>query len=277
MHEFNAEATPMPFFGERQEPNPLEWFRLEQFGKGNSSRLYYNEVPEPTWFRLQGHFTNKDEELYSFTHANQETPLLFGMDTTTQEGRELYEQEYYALAAMVPEMIKKEDIIYPHQIQPKINQEAHFQRLWRTYQCYSLKESAKAAVEAGKLSNEDMVAAGKFLGAKGSQMSVANYIYTKAGLRPALENDEGYLAADRVMTAVGMNQIAVDLNTAEDPETQFWTNVNQTFSLTETGLKKDLAIMVTDPSNRMKVEAIMEGRAQEAVEGTEETQQLAAE
>lgn len=34
-----------------------------------------------------------------------------------------------------------------------------------------------------------------------------------------------------------------------------------TFQLSEEGMKKDLAIMITDPSNRMKVEAIMEGRA----------------
>lgn len=106
-----------------------------------------------------------------------------------------------------------------------------------------------------------MMAAGKFLGAKGSQMHVANYVYTKAGLRPALENDEGFLAADRVMGAVGMNDVAIDLNTAEDPETQFWTNVNGTFKLTEADMKSNLAIMITDPSNRMKVEAIMEGRA----------------
>lgn len=106
-----------------------------------------------------------------------------------------------------------------------------------------------------------MHAAGKFLGAKGSQMSVANYIFTKAGLRPALEQDEGFLATDRVMTAIGMNEVPVDLNTAEDPETQFWTNVIGTFQLTEEGMKQELAIMVTDPSNRMKVEAIMEGRA----------------
>jgi hypothetical protein len=51
MADLLAEATPMPFFGERQEPNPLQWLRLEQFGKGNSSRLFYNEVPEPLWFR----------------------------------------------------------------------------------------------------------------------------------------------------------------------------------------------------------------------------------
>jgi hypothetical protein len=32
MADFNAEITPMQFVGERQEPNPLQWFRLEQFG-----------------------------------------------------------------------------------------------------------------------------------------------------------------------------------------------------------------------------------------------------
>ena len=260
MHDFNAEATPMPFFGERQEPNPLEWFRLEQFGKGMSSRLFYNEVPEPMWIRHQGHINNKDEELYSFTNANQDTPLLFGMDTTTPEGRELFEKEYYALAEMAPEIVKKDEIVYPHMIQDQINEEPHFQRLWRTYQCFTLKEKAKAAVENGTLSSEDMVAAGKFLGAKGSQMSVAGYAYAKAGVRPALQQDEGFLAADRVMTAIGM-EMPINLNSAMDPEMQFWSNVDSTFHLSEEGMKKDLAIMITDPSNRMKVEAIMEGRA----------------
>ena len=108
MHDFHSETTPMPFFGERNEPNALQWFRLEQFGKGASSRLFYNEVPEPIWLRHYGHIHNKDEELYSFTHANQDTPLVFGMDTTTPEGRELYEAEWNALADMVPEMIKKD-------------------------------------------------------------------------------------------------------------------------------------------------------------------------
>lgn len=119
-----------------------------------------------------------------------------------------------------------------------------------------------------------MITAGKFFSAKGSQMSVANYCYTKAGLRPALEQDEGYLAADRVMTAIGMNKVAIDLNSAEDPESQFWTNVNGTFALSEEGMKSDLAIMITDPSNRMKMEAIMEGRA--GYLGEESTKELSA-
>jgi hypothetical protein len=151
--------------------------------------------------------------------------------------------------------------VYPHQIQQKPNQEAHFQRLWKTYQAYTLKESAKAAVEAGKISSEDMHAAGKFLGAKGSQMSVGPYVYTKIGARPELEQDEGYLATERVMAAVGMNDLPINLLSAMHPEMQFWSNVNVTFDLSEVGMKKNLAIMITDPSNRMKVEAIMEGRA----------------
>lgn len=249
MNDFNAEITPQPFFGERQEPNPLEWFRLEQFGKGASSRLFYNEVPEPLWIRHGGHVESKEEEFYSFTKANQDTPLLFGMDTTTQEGRDLFKAEYDALADMVPELMKKDDIIYPHEIQQKVNTEAHFQRLWRTYQSHTLKEAAKSAAESGKISNEDLHAAAKFLGAKGNQLSVANYVFTKAGLRPSLAEDEGFLATDRVMTAVGMNAVKCDLNSAADPETQFWTNVHGTFNLTEEGLKQNLAIMVTDPSN----------------------------
>lgn len=261
MHDFNAEATPMPFWGERQEPNILEWFRIEQFGKGASSRLFYNEVPQPLWIRHQGHVNDAEEEFYSFTKANQDQPLIFGMDTTTEEGRKLFEAEYLALAECAPEILDKNEIIYPHQIQHRPNQEAHFQRLWKTYQAYTLKQSAKQAVEAGKISAEDMQAAGKFLGAKGSQMSVAAYVYTKAGLRPALAQDEGYLAADRVMTAIGANDLPINLNSAMDPESQFWTNVDSTFKLTEEGMKQNLAIMITDPSNRMKVDAIMEGRA----------------
>jgi len=45
---------------------------MEQWGKGFSSRLFYNEVPNPTWLRHGGHLDDPDKWLYSFTHANQE-------------------------------------------------------------------------------------------------------------------------------------------------------------------------------------------------------------
>lgn len=65
MADFHSEWTPMQFWGERQEPNPVEWLRLEQFGKGSSSRLFYNEVPAPWWHRHGGHLDNPEDVLYS--------------------------------------------------------------------------------------------------------------------------------------------------------------------------------------------------------------------
>lgn len=52
------------------EPNIIEWFRFEQWGKGVGSRLFYNEVPKPLWVRHGGRFDLKEEDLYSFTGAN---------------------------------------------------------------------------------------------------------------------------------------------------------------------------------------------------------------
>lgn len=68
--DFQSEATPAPFVGERLEPNVIEWFRFEQFGKGVGARLFYNEVPRPTWFRHGGHLDDADKWLYSFTHGD---------------------------------------------------------------------------------------------------------------------------------------------------------------------------------------------------------------
>jgi len=130
MADFNAEWTPMQFWGERQEPNIIEWFRLEQFGKGTSSRLFYNEVPHPTWFRHNGHFDNPEENLYSFTQANQDQQIVFGIDTTTEEGRAQFKAEYDALQQLAPEIIKKEEFQYPHEMGKIVSNEPHYQRIW---------------------------------------------------------------------------------------------------------------------------------------------------
>jgi hypothetical protein len=116
MADLNSEWTPMQFAGERLEPNIIEWFRLEQWGKGNSSRLFYNEVPKPRWIRHGGHLDDLDREVYSFTYAEQESHNIFGFDTSTQEGREAFQKEWNEIAQMVPEMINKDDIVYPHEI-----------------------------------------------------------------------------------------------------------------------------------------------------------------
>lgn len=90
-----------------------------------------------------------------------------------------------------------------------------------------------------------------------------------------MENDEGYLATDRVMKAIGMQEIPMSNLTAEPFEEQFWSNFDGQFGLTEIQMREDLPYFITDPSNRMKVEALMDGRTDAALE-QEETQQLAA-
>ena len=45
------------------------------------------------------------------THGNIDG---FGMDTTTEEGRKAFEEEWRAVAAIAPELINKDEIIYPH-------------------------------------------------------------------------------------------------------------------------------------------------------------------
>jgi hypothetical protein len=97
------------------EPNIIEWFRFEQWGKGVGSRLFYNEVPKPLWSRYGGRFEDPEQNLYSFTNANQEHKFLFGIDTTTQEGRELFKKEWETACEIVPELLNKYDMVYPHE------------------------------------------------------------------------------------------------------------------------------------------------------------------
>lgn len=136
LHDLEAEMTPMAYNQRRNEPNPLQWFRLEGILGGQGSRMFYNEVPQLSWKRQSGHLTEgndereKDRALFSFTHANQDRGILFGLDTTTPEGAEAYRKEYEDLCEMAPEILKKEDMILPHQMPARISEEPHFRRVW---------------------------------------------------------------------------------------------------------------------------------------------------
>lgn len=72
----------------------------------------------------------KESLLHSFCHADQGRGMIFGMDTTTEEGREAFKREYEALAELAPELVKKEDLVFPHELPPKISDEPHYQRVW---------------------------------------------------------------------------------------------------------------------------------------------------
>ena len=253
MADMLSEATPTPFFGERQEPNPLEWFRLEQAGKGNSSRLYYNEVPQPWWNRHNGHMGEPEEVLYSFTYADQEQQLMFGIDTTTEEGRAAFKKEYDALCEMVPEMIKKEDFAYPHEYAKQVSTEPHFQRLWKYYRSEHLSNLINDAVSKGQVSDSDASEARKFLGTK-HHMSVTAYVFQKSGLRHDLADDEGYLATDRVMRALGA-EVDYTTKTSEDFESQFWTHFDENQNLSEKEMRKLIPLIVSDPQTRLRIES----------------------
>lgn len=136
MHDIEAEWTPRPFSGERQEPNPLQWMRFDNWFGGYGNRLFFNETPQLSWKRNKGHVLEADTEserdrmLYSFTHANQDQAIMFGLDTRTPEGQEAFRKEYETLCELAPEIVKKEDMVFPHEMPPRLSEEPHFQRVW---------------------------------------------------------------------------------------------------------------------------------------------------
>lgn len=58
----------------------------------------------------------RDRVLHSFTHGDQEQPIIFGIDTSTPEGREQFKKEWDTLCELAPEILKKDDIIFPHEM-----------------------------------------------------------------------------------------------------------------------------------------------------------------
>jgi len=80
----------MPSKQERLGPNALWWFKYDNVNGGNGSRLFYNEVPKPTYFRYKGKFEDVDKErLWSFKDADQnfDPRRIFGADPETPEGK----------------------------------------------------------------------------------------------------------------------------------------------------------------------------------------------
>lgn len=90
MEEARYEQTPMPMKQERLGPNALWWFKYDNVNGGHGSRLFYNEVPKPTYFRYKGTFEDVDKErLWSFKDADQDFDprRIFGADPETPEGK----------------------------------------------------------------------------------------------------------------------------------------------------------------------------------------------
>jgi len=166
-----------------------------------------------------------------------------------------------------------EDFRYPHEMGKWISNEPHFQRVWQHYREHTFKNAVSNAVSRGKITEADAATAAKFLGGK-YHLSIQQYVLGKQGLRPDLAKCEKFLTTDKVMNAIGMTSIPLSNLTAEPYEVQFWNNFDGQYNLTEIKMREDLPYFITDPTNRMKVEAIMDGRSN-GLEA-EKTQQLAA-
>ena len=262
----------MQFTGERLEPNILNWFRLEQWGKGNSSRLFYNEVPKPTWFRYGGHLDNPEKTLHSFTNADQEHKFVFGIDTTTPEGREQFKKEWETACQLVPELISKEDMVYPHEQQPILTQEPHFRRVWQHYREHMFKLRFAYLVQEGKISESDAASFRNYVDFNGGA-SFTTYLYSQLGL---IQKGEDFEASQRVLEALGLSKVEISRKTAQSYEEQFWDQFDVIFELSEDGLQREIPAFVTDPSNKAKVEALISGRKFGSVPETTQKLEISA-
>jgi hypothetical protein len=77
------------------------------------------------------------------------------------------------------------------------------------------------------------------------------------------------------MEKLGLDHIQIDRKSAQPYEEQFWEQLDVVFNLSEKGLREELPYFVTDPSNKAKVEALLAGRFNEALD-RQESHQLAA-
>lgn len=131
---------------------------MENWGQGFGTRLFYNEVPQlsgfKSWYRNGGHLLENEHDereqnrrLHSFTNSNQDTNINWGIDTSTPEGRAQFKEEWDKLAEMAPEIIKKDDIVFPHEKQPHLSSEPHFRRVWKHYRHHTFKLTITKMVE----------------------------------------------------------------------------------------------------------------------------------
>jgi hypothetical protein len=135
--------------------------------------------------------------------------------------------------------------------------------VWRYYRENSLRNAMLAAAEEGRVSHFDVEATLRFIKDR-QHFNFQNYVQTRAGNRPDLEHHEDYLAAHRVFSTLGFQD--VNTKSAEPYEVQFQHICDNTLNLTNDGLKEELPTLVSDAGNRRRVEEILNG--------AEETQKL---
>lgn len=273
MDEFRSEWTPAPFAGERLDPNIINWFRIEQMGKGLSSRLFYNEVHNPTWHRHGGHLDNPEKTIHSFKYGDQQHENVLGFDTSTKAGREALDAEVQRWKQMTPEIYEAYgfDKSAGRQQNRYISTEPHFQRALTHYRSYALQQKIEAAVDSGALTQDDVNSARAFFDERG--LPAANLLVL--GQKGLLGEEPGFSAFTNVLEAVGLGGFSQSTATSMPVEQQFLQFFDGRLEITEAKLTKALPLLITDERDRSRVESLIEsGHAKEALP-KESTQQLA--
>lgn len=129
IREFKSEWTPEGHIGQRLENNLLNALRWEHFGKGRSSRFFYNEVPNPQIYRYGGHLDAPEKVLYSFKDADQHSHNPFGVDPNSPQGKEKLVEILEFWRKMAPELFNE---VVP-ELKQYVSKEPNFRRVWHHY------------------------------------------------------------------------------------------------------------------------------------------------
>lgn len=256
MHEFRSEWTPMPFSGERLDPNLINWFRIEQVGKGLSARLFYNEEPNPTWHRHGGHLDDVNKTVHSFKYGDQPHENVLGFDVSTPEGRQALDAEIQRWKEITPEIYESSGIAEHREFHQKkyVSTEPHFQRALSHYRAHVLQQHIDKAIESGNLSQNEANAARSFFDERG--LPSANMIHL--GHKGHFDGDESWEAFQRVLDATGLGGFQVDKTTSLPVEEQLINFIDDHLNITEKGLNKNLALIVSDDRQRAKIQSLIE-------------------
>ena len=243
-HDLRAEMTPHIFPGIRMDALPLRWADFEGVGTGNSSRLFYNEVPKVTKYRFGGRFDASRKRLLSFKYANQDYDNLLGFDTSTEEGRAAFKAELKEWQAMTPEVFEDIDVDGDYEIGSFVSQEPHFQRTWMHYRQFQFKGRIAHLVGQGELSQDDVDRARPFFDQRGLP-SASLWALGQTGNLNGIDagSQESF---QTVLKALGLDAITYDNLSSEPADSQFWNQYDDIFDLSEQELEEHLPLFLSE-------------------------------
>lgn len=239
--ELRSEWTPSPFAGQRLEPNAIQWARHEHWGKGHSSRYFYNETPNPTTIRHGGNFDGS--QLHSWNFADQDYDDLFGFDSSTPEGREKIANEIRRWQKIAPEIFERFDPDAHYEQKPFLTEEPHFRRVWNHYRQFQFNARVEFLIEQGDLDREDLAKARPYFDTNGLP-SPSLLAMAQKGLLGDVQNEPSYEAFTKVLKWLGLDNVEFDNTTSQPVEEQFFEQFDDIFELTEAEMREHLPLFV---------------------------------